>query len=318
MTAKGPRPPTASRAVARLVGVTLLVAAACSIAPTATGWAGGGSRWPDVPLVAARRPSPACRPGAPLARPGVTVRHLRSGGYQRTYRLAVPVGAGPERPAPLVLLLHGLTSTAEAVAARSGMEAAGVAAGAVVVTPQGLGRPTRWSLPGVLPGPDDVAFAGDLLDRVAATVCVDPGRVVVAGFSNGAAFAAVLGCSMGGRLAGLALVAGANLEAGCRWPAALPVVAFHGSADGVVPLAGGPVLHGLLLTRPVAAAMADWAARDGCRPSPGRSEVAPGVVRSRWGGCDHPAGVSLYVVDGWDHRWPPRATEIVLRTFGIT
>lgn len=330
MRARGRRPRTVSRAATRLLGVALVVAATFSAAPTGTGSAGAGSRWPAAPAAAASGPSPACRPGAPLPRPGVTVRHLRSGGHDRTYRLAVPPSAAPSTPAPLVLVLHGYTSSAAVVAARSGMESAGTAAGAVVVTPQGAGSPSRWSLPGILPGPDDVAFLADLLDRVAGTVCVDRGRVVVAGFSNGAGMATVLACSMGARLAGIALVAGANLEAGCKWPTGLPVVAFHGTADATVPLAGGPVLHGLLHARPVVESVAEWAERDGCGPVPARLQVAPGVVRLRWTGCAHPQGVALYRIAGWEHWWPrdvptdvaPRpapvdATAVILQAFGI-
>lgn len=330
MRARGPRPRMVSRAAARLVGVALVVAATFSGAPTGTGTAGAGSRWPAAPATATTGPSPACRPGAALPRPGLSTRHLRSGGHDRAYRLAVPASAAPATPAPLVLVLHGYTSSAELVAARSGMESAGTAAGAVVVTPQGLGTPSRWSLPGILPGPDDVAFLGHLLDRVAAPVCVDRGRVVVAGFSNGAGMATVLACSMGARLAGIALVAGANLEAGCKWPTGLPVVAFHGTADRIVPLAGGPVLHGLLHARPVVESVAAWAERDGCRPTPGRRQVAPGVVRLRWTGCEHPQGVALYRIAGWQHWWPRDvptdvarhpapidATAVILEAFGI-
>jgi polyhydroxybutyrate depolymerase len=319
-----------SRAAARVTGVALVVAAAFSAAPTGTGWAGAGSRWPAARIGAPSAPGPACEAGAPLPRPGVTVQRLRSGGHARPYRLAVPASATPAAPAPLVLLLHGYTSTAEAVASRSGMEAAAMAAGAVVVSPQGLGEPSRWSLPGILPGPDDVAFVTGLLDRVPETVCVDRGRVVVAGFSNGAGLAAVLACSMGARLAGIALVSGANLEAGCTWPTGLPVVAFHGTADATVPFSGGPVLHGLLTARPVVESVAEWAARDGCRGAPERSQVAPGVVRLRWTGCGHPQGVALYRIDGGDHWWPrdvptdvaPRpapidATDVILEAFGI-
>lgn len=329
MRARGRRPRVTSRAIARLVGVALL-ATTCSVAPGESGWAGDGSRWPASPAAAELGPSAACRHGAEAPPAGVDERAMTSGGHRRTYRLAVPPATGPDRPAPLVLLLHGYTSTAEAVAARSGVEAAGVAAGAVVVTPQGLGTPSRWSLPGVLPGPDDVRFVGDLLDRVDRSVCVDRGRVFVAGFSNGAAFAAVLGCAMGARLAGLALVAGANMETGCKWPSGLPVVAFHGTADPVVPFGGGPVLSGLLRTRPVHDAVAEWAERDGCRARPSRARVARGAVRVRWGGCEHPQGVTLYELAGWGHWWPrdvatdvaPRpapldATAVLLEAFGV-
>lgn len=197
---------------------------------------------------------------------------------------AAPAGAGPTGCAPppgraarvtegtpgsgtLLVLLHGYGSSAARLAAASGLEASG----ATVVAPQGTGRPARWALAGRLPGGDDLAFVSGLVARCRP----EGGRVVVAGFSNGAAFAGELACHLGDRVDAVVLVAGAGLAPACDRP---PTVVVHGGADRVVPVAGGPVLGGALHAAPLAAVAAE----------------------------------RVVVVPGWGHTWPPAATDEVL------
>ena len=84
---------------------------------------------------------------------------------------------------------------------------------ALVAYPQGtVGTDDRPSWQGApySSGADDVRFTSDLLDRLEADLCVDPGRVYASGKSNGAGFAGLLACRLADRLAAVAPVAGAG------------------------------------------------------------------------------------------------------------
>lgn len=194
----------------------------------------------------------------------------------------------PDSPDGSVLLaLHGYGSSAARLATVSGLEARAAASGSVVVLPEGSGRPPRWALTGRLRGGDDLGFVAAAIDEVAARSCVPIAAVVVAGFSNGAAFAAEVACVLGATLPIVAveLVGGAGLSEPCAVPPAR-VSIVHGGADAVVPLAGGPVLGGALRASALSDAVSAWR--------------EAGAV------------VDVAVLPGWGHRWPATATDEAL------
>jgi polyhydroxybutyrate depolymerase len=101
------------------------------------------------------------------------------------------------------------------------------------------------------PHTDDVGLIGALIDKAVAEHQADPARVYVIGTSNGGAMAYRLATEIGARLAGIAAIS-------ALWPAnslcpmpsrPLPVLIVHGTADKVVPYAGGEVGHFLLRGR---------------------------------------------------------------------
>ena len=219
-----------------------------------------------TPAVAASRAphsSGCARPGAA----GVTTTTIDDAGTQRSYRLAVPPGLGPFG---LVLNFHGLGSNDVGQAIYSQLEQAGPAAGDVVVTPQGTGPQAFWNILPNLATPDDVAYAGLLIDQAERTECINPTRVYSTGISNGAGLSTLLGCRLANRLAAIAPVSGINLVPPCPHGTPLAVLAFHGNSDPVVPYNGGQLSPGLgsLPTTPVPIAVASWAARDGCARTP--------------------------------------------------
>ena len=98
----------------------------------------------------------------------------------------------PERvapgPAPLMLLLHGAGSTGRRQLGR--MLDAINTAGVVVLAPDSRG--STWDAIRGAFG-DDVAFIGRALEKTFDAVAVDPARLTVAGFSDGATYALSLG-----------------------------------------------------------------------------------------------------------------------------
>lgn len=87
------------------------------------------------------------------------------------------------------------------------------------------------------------------------------------------------------------------------------MIAFHGSADAVVPFEGGRVggEESGLAYPPVEESMRQWADHDGCdeQPEAGRPGESGRLVR--YTGCDRGTSVELYVVEGGGHTWPGAA-----------
>lgn len=234
-------------------------------------------------------------------------------GTERTYLLAVPASYEPGVPAPLLFDLHGLAEPASVQASYSQLPAKAGERGYVVVEPQGTGTPPMWVLP-PFESVDDTGFITALLDHLEATLCIDTSRVFVDGISNGAGMAGGLSCVLADRIAAVAMVAGPNTYRPCTEQPAVPLVAFHGTEDSVVPYEGGALFEDfpdrLRLLRALQsvevqsapAAAAGWAERNGCEPTPSEEQVTDHVRRLAYGGCEDE--VVLYVVEGAGHTWP--------------
>jgi phospholipase/carboxylesterase len=93
-------------------------------------------------------------------------------------------------PAPFLLLLHGATGSAKGITSRLEIEAQAEGLGLVVLAPDSRGR--TWDVIGGAFGPD-VAFIDRALARTFAKVSIDPRRLAVGGFSDGASYALSLG-----------------------------------------------------------------------------------------------------------------------------
>ncbi|MFI9591387.1 hypothetical protein [Nonomuraea sp. NPDC052265] len=232
---------------------------------------------------------------------------LTSGGLTRRYLLAVPGTPGPH---PVLLNLHGLGSDAAEQAAYSRLPQIGALRGYIVITPQSAPGRLAWTLPHTA-GPDDAAYLAALLDEVERRQCVHPGREFAAGMSYGAGLAVSLVCALDGRLSGVAAVAGIPIAQPCRDPAPTTIIAFHGTADRLVPYTGGHPRPGgdlqhlaaLVVLPPVEQTMDAWAAAQRCT-SPATTHPLRDIRLRLWRSCAREATVRLYTVDGGGHTWP--------------
>lgn len=131
----------------------------------------------------------AARPhdGVKTAAAGRIMLDVDPGNRERDAILQLPKTAGAS-PLPLLVLLHGATQNAEDMFwyLGSANEEAGVAVLAA------NSRDTTWDAIRGSFGPD-IEFLNRALERVFATVAVDPARVSVGGFSDGATYAISLG-----------------------------------------------------------------------------------------------------------------------------
>jgi predicted esterase len=120
---------------------------------------------------------------------------LRSGalglGADRDGMIQMP-SAPAAGPLPLLVFLHGATQSGAVMLRRIGPAAD--QAGVVVVAPDS--RDTTWDA--IRGGfAEDVAFLDRMLAHVFANLAVDPSRVALGGFSDGASYAISLGLANG-------------------------------------------------------------------------------------------------------------------------
>lgn len=237
-------------------------------------------------------------------------------------QLHMPVTASAA-PMPLVVLLHGSTSTGAEMLRDSGLVQTADRHGFAVVAPDGgiaAGRGFVWNIPGVptvtgaMPpkdARDDVAYLVGLVDRLVATGCVDGARVYATGLSGGGRMVSWLGCVTPRRFAAIAPVVG--LRAGrplaadpsrpdpatCRARAPMPLLAFAGDADTTNPIAGGGASYWQYAQ---AAALQRWATLDGCSEPYARA-VAADVYEQGYARCADGATVAARVMRGGRHSW---------------
>lgn len=164
-------------------------------------------------------------------------------GVARNYLLHVPVTYRDGTPAPLVLLLHGGTGTAAGVGrGTGGFSGLADRHGFIAAYPDSKGGHRDDGRETVTAHTNDVAFIVALLAALAAEYHVDARRVYAAGISNGGMMSMRLACELSNRIAAVATVAAnvpAALAATCSPPRAVPIAMFSGSADPLMPYAGG-------------------------------------------------------------------------------
>jgi predicted esterase len=131
------------------------------------------------------------RPGTPTLPVTLGEQPLSLAGA-RDGLLYVPVRYAATKPAPLVLMLHGATGSARG-ALRPFRELADDA-GLVLLAPESRG--TTWDAIRGDYGPD-IAFIDRALAWVFQRVAVDPARLTIEGFSDGATYALGVGLTNG-------------------------------------------------------------------------------------------------------------------------
>lgn len=227
-------------------------------------------------------------------------RTLTSGGRPRSYRLFVPAGFEARGRLPLVIEMHGSGGTAAGQAKTSGLDRLAPSEGFVVASLQADGG--RWNVPVADGRPDDVAYVSDVIDHVAAQVCIDEARVYATGFSGGGRMASLLACRLNSRIAAVAPMAA------LRWPGPcegrrIPVLAFHGLADRQNPYDGNAAGRGAEWLESVPEALAGWARHNGCDGDATLDDPPGPLSTLRYDGCDDGTEVRLIRIDGLGHTW---------------
>jgi len=177
-------------------------------------------------------------------------------GQARAFLLERPAAQGPR---PTVIMLHGAGRRASDIAQQTGLAQRAPREGLVAVFPEGRGN--RWNF--FPPGkestkdvqffqqhgglPDDVAFLKILVGDLVRRGVSDPKRIYLAGLSLGGVMALRMACVEAPMFAAIGLLISAMADptgANCQPAKPLPVVMISGTADQMLPYAGGQSIRG--------------------------------------------------------------------------
>jgi polyhydroxybutyrate depolymerase len=256
---------------------------------------------------------------------GTDRQSIESGGETRSYIVYVPASYDPTQPLPLVISLHGFASNALEQSRYAQWDTIADSDPLIAVYPNGTGSPQRWNsgqteIAGVREqarGPlaqflsgffetvpaDDVAFMRDLIAHVSDEYCIDASRIFVNGISNGGGMTNRLACELSDEIAAVGMVSGAytDFPGGCHPTRPVPVMAFHGKADPIVPYNGNEDIHFPVIEQWVA----DWAERDQCDAAAKIVlQVTETIVSTRYPICADGAEVVFFSISDGGHTWP--------------
>lgn len=190
------------------------------------------------------------------------------GTAERPARIVAP--DSPSNSSPLIVLLHGYTSSAAAEDLYLGLSRQARTRGVYVLLPNGTvdssGNPFWNATPACCnfngSTVDDVAYLRDLVHEAEANFPIDPARVYFVGHSNGGFMSYRMACEMANEVAAIGVLAGSDFatDSDCVPSRAVSVIHFHGTADdSILYDGGGPSAY------PGAEDVtARWAARASC------------------------------------------------------
>ncbi len=245
-----------------------------------------------------------------LATPPAAAETVRLG--DRSYRIDLP--ANPQG-APVIIGLHGGGGSADQFARSSGLSRPANRQGYAVIYPEGTGRAATWN-GGYCCGSaqrnrvDDMAFLDAVITDAIRRFGLNPERLYLTGMSNGAIMAETYAARHPGRVRAVAGVAGTMDTGRIRVKGPVPLLHIHGTADAMVPYAGG--LGDSSLTRTNFASVASVeAAFLAPFPMLARTEhvidpAADGmrVIERNYADERGRVQVRIQTIEGGGHAWP--------------
>ncbi len=248
--------------------------------------------------------------GGPQLEPGDHLdRMLTVDGQIREYDVHVPASYDGSLPVPLVLDLHGISSTKEEQASRSGFKAKSDQAGFVIAYPQALSisiQGPAWNAGFCCGSQDDVGFAKAIVGAVDDVVNIDHSRVYATGLSLGGAMSHWLACQAADVFAATAPVShpvyadflfrGVS-TCGFDVPARpISIDHFHGLGDAVVPYDGADFFP---FFPPARDSFNYWAQVNGCAGSPTITfDNGAGSICETFTNCQDGVRVELCSLEG--------------------
>ncbi len=241
------------------------------------------------------------------------------GGVTRTFTAQLP----DNKPAPLVIVLHGNTQTGADMASRTLWPPVAKRERFGIVFPDGLNRAWADLRPnskraGRAPpeGTDDVGFIVALIEKFVADGAADPKRIYVTGVSNGGAMTMTMICARADLFAAAASVI-INLTDesadACHPSRPVPMLVMNGTADPLIPYHGGRgtsrfAVPGFWSTEKT---LGFWRRANGCDTQDAAvadlddlDRTDESTVTRILSRCPPGRDVMLYRVNGGGHRMP--------------
>jgi polyhydroxybutyrate depolymerase len=266
----------------------------------------------------------AQKPLRPSENQGTSEHLVPFGGLQRTYILHVPQKYDPKTKVAVVIALHGSGGNARNMLQQGKWVEKSDKEGFIVVGLDGtLKDPARrpnlpmnprgWNDGGLgLSKPDnrrnvdDVGFINAVIDRLLVTGMVDPHRIYVTGFSNGAGMTFRVGAELSERVAAIAPVANGLPVSPSSLKFPVSLILIWGTDDPINPIKGGTVMRfGENLSRASAEdSWKKWGTLLSCPPTPKTIVKQKRVEGKALAPCRAGSEAVFYRVDGLGHNWP--------------
>lgn len=226
-------------------------------------------------------------------------------GVERNYLTYVPASLPQGSPAPVVLVLHGFTQTAQGIMSYSGFNALAEAERFIAVYPNGINL--SWNVGFSSSGANDIGFLNALIDTLDIKYPVDLDRVYACGMSNGGFMSYRLACELSGRIAAIASVTGSMTTqtfSDCHPGRPVPVMEIHGTSDLIVNYNGATGI------KSIPDVIEYWTGQNACSEIP-ETTLLPDLInegsrveRSIYRPCDQYSEVVLLKVIDGGHTWP--------------
>jgi polyhydroxybutyrate depolymerase len=251
---------------------------------------------------------------------------LKVDGHDREYIIHIPKNDEKTKPIPLVIMLHGMGGSALNALRETGWSAKADQESFIIVYPEAT-RPDPKKPPSLSKNPqswndgsgrfhsaekkiDDVAFLKAIIDQVKKDHRVDPQRIFITGFSNGASMTFRAGAELSNQIAAIAPNAGACWTETPKLERPISICYITGTADTLNPLDGGfPKLalggkdQGGERKPAVQSTINKWANVLECPEKPNRDETTNGVRTRSYGPGRKQAEVVFITVEGMGHVW---------------
>lgn len=208
-----------------------------------------------------------------------------------------PPGLARTAKVPLLIALHGSQSRPQNMQGLSHFEQLAKSDGFVVAFPGSCDDTHPW-------GPtQDLTYLSSLIPQLIGSQNIDPTRVYVAGYSAGGYATWLLGCMLSREVTAVAIVSGAmngRLYDVCSPSRPVSELLLVGTQDGTQYTGVPGRLPSPFQTT------AHWRGLDGCAAQPVAATLPlPAVSQQVWSDCTDGSAVSLIIVKGAKHVWPP-------------
>jgi polyhydroxybutyrate depolymerase len=250
---------------------------------------------------------------------------LDIGGVMRSYSAQLP----GDKPAPLVIVLHGNTQTGADMVARTSWSDVARREKFGVVFPDGLNRAWADLRPdtkraGSAPpkGTDDAGFIIRLIEEFVADGVADPKRIYITGLSNGGAMTMTMICLRADLFAAAASVIfnlTDDMANACQPAKPMPMLMINGTADPLIPYDGGRGTSRFAVDGfwSVAKTLTFWRRANGCQTGDAaatdlnrRDQSDPTSVTRIDSRCPPGRDVVLYRVNAGGHRMPGASADV--------
>lgn len=236
----------------------------------------------------------------------------------RPYRMLLPDAPLSAAGYPVIIYLHGYTSSSLAVERFMGLTSAAKSKGFISIFPEGtidaFGA-TFWNATPACCNffestVNDSDYLRTLIKEISIKYPIDKRRIYLAGHSNGGFMANRMACEHSDQIAGIVSVAGAIFSdvKDCKATQPVAVLQVHGVQDTVITYEGGN-LNGQLYPS-ANQTVRSWAKINGCKAGPVKSKQNLGIEKSSknletavltFSKCKSGTSVQLWTMSGVGH-----------------